>query len=181
MNRSIALHLTLSVLLMSAIHASLRIADASDARRHRRAFDAQIPPDSSLGGVDGAGNIVSPAWGAGGELTGSYLLVFAIHSRQAGQDIAYWNRVIELVSRAPAAPAIEYWGICDMGNACDAPRPAARFRILGYLEPYQMRIAASAEAIREALLYRDDLRLQSRVKVLQDPAAEAQAILLETR
>jgi hypothetical protein len=51
------------------------------------------------------------------------------------------------------ASDIDWWGICDSGSACDAFQHAARFSIVGFLDPYQMRVIANAEVGARALLY----------------------------
>jgi hypothetical protein len=48
---------------------------------------------------------------------------------------------------------MQYWGICDAGAKCFPSQQEARFVILGYLDPFEMRIVAEAHDREEALLY----------------------------
>lgn len=65
--------------------------------------------------------------------------------------------------------------MCDRGHACDERLPAARFIILGFMDPYQMRIMATASDDAIALLYRGDY-LAGRITLLRDVPATVRSI-----
>ncbi len=72
---------------------------------------------------------------------------------------------------------IEYWGICDSGAECNRYQPEALFTIVGYLEPFEMRIAADAEADGTVLLYGHGSRLEGRIPRVGSPSAQASLVL----
>jgi hypothetical protein len=181
--KSIVTQLSLCLLVLSG----LRLATLVRAEwRHYRASgsrNAAAPSDSSLYGIDADGKLLTPRLGADGHIRGNgHLLVFVIHRDEVATDIQYWNRVTELVSGsgAPARRPLQYWGICDDGSRCNSYQPVAKFSIVGYLDPYQMHVAARADARREALLYGYTGALKARLARTADPSALSNTILRHT-
>lgn len=136
------------------------------AARHQAAL---IPSFGSLHGVGSAGSMLKRDPDQPG-----YLLLFVIRSAYLDADVNYWNQVIR---SAPASRMIRYWGVCDSGLACGGSRDGSTFEILGFLDPYQMRIAAGAHAAGDALLYDARQTIHARVKREADPRATATAII----
>lgn len=134
-----------------------------------------IPSDSSPAGISVKGNFGEPVLSA----ASAYLLFLTVHARSAGEDIKYWNRVIELLNGDSQllGKELEICGVCDSGAACSPYSLCARFRIYGYLDPYQMRALAIADAHREALLYDNRHFTVLRLPWPMDPRDEARRIL----
>lgn len=150
-----------------------------EARHTADALRSELPPDSSLRGLgDRPGGRGEFKFGSGPD-NRSRLLLFVVHSASAPADVRFWDRTVSLVARAPGGDRISFWGICDGGAACSRYRPNAAFTMLGYLDPYEMRMMALAEARREALLYRGPKLPGLSVPVFGTPSSEARAILHE--
>ena len=145
---------------MALNRAELRLIRAARDR------EAPVPGAGSLHGIGAAG----PVAGRDPDRP-AYLLLFVVHSSHLKLDRDYWNEVIRRVT--PGEKAIRYWGVCDAGNVCSMSQEGAEFIVVGFLDPYQMRIVATAEADGAALLYDPEDTLRSRVKRDQDPSATA--------
>lgn len=107
-----------------------------------------------------------------------HLLVFAIHHDRIAGDVQYWNSVIHSLSLNPKIPgaSFQYWGICDAGAACNQQQLGAKFDILGYLDPYEMRIVAEADGKNKALLYGQFNQLEAYIERATDASAEANLV-----
>jgi hypothetical protein len=132
------------------------------------------PKIGSFVGIDTQGDDKKPNLDDNG-----HLLLFVIHHNRIHSDIQSWNHVIILASQArPQVGArIEYWGICDCGAECNPYQREAHFTILGYLEPFEMRVVADADAKDEALLYDHRNVLDARIARAACPTAQANLIL----
>ena len=178
--KSVLTLVTLCLLGLSSIR--LEALDVEELQQYRasKSQNALIPPDSSLIGIDANGDIKKPNAAHDGHLTNKgHLLVFVIHHGAAMQDIEYWNRVIDKVSRSDSGygAAVQYWGICDDGTACNLYQPVANFSIVGYLDPYEMRVVAESDFSHDALLYDDSTKLVGRIERVANPSNEFHAIL----
>jgi len=143
-----------------------------------------MPADGSLVGIDPSGQIKKPDFGRDGQLEGAgYLLIFVIHRDKAIQEIEYWNRVIDSLHllQPTLSGRIQYWGVCDDGPACNVYQSVAKFSMVSYLDPYQMRIVAKGEASREDLLYGPSMSLVARIARAVDPAVESDLIRQNAR
>jgi hypothetical protein len=158
------------VLLMCASITRLLALDIGELqlRRQTRARQEMMPAVGSLDGIDAKG-LPATAVATGG----GYSLLFAVHASRIAEDVTFWNDVMRLAD-VGAAP-IEYIGICDAGSACNEAQPTAMFRILGYLDPFEMRILSRGDAHNEALLYHGS-SLASRAKLVAEPRAMADAV-----
>lgn len=136
-----------------------------------------IPSDSSPIGVTVHGNFYRSARVASAGTV--YLLFMTVHARTIISDVDYWNRVIAYLNEQPSSlrDAPQFWGICDSGSGCAPFGRRARFHLLAYLDPYQMRAVATADRRRQALLY--DLRRGSVASVPRatTPGDEARLII----
>jgi hypothetical protein len=138
----------------------LRIRDAQ-----RR--DASIPTHGSLHGI-GTRGVLAPV-----PLRARYRLLFVTHSATIAKDVEYWNATRQAI--APLESQIEWWGICDAGSSCNAFQGAARFSIVGFLDPFQMRLMALADVDGLALLYKGS-SLRGRVTRAGQASVTAEAI-----
>jgi hypothetical protein len=142
-----------------------------------RAVASRISRDSDLEGIGAGGRSKKPELAPNGDLkAGGYLLLFAVHRKNVEAEVRFWNGVIALEPNGSAHAPIQYWGVCDAGSSCDPYQPVAQFSILGYLDPYQMRILVNADDRHEALLYDRSLWLQARVPTQGDSSAVSETI-----
>ena len=166
--------LCLTTLLASG--ARLALLGAKELQRYRfnRNENALTPKSGSFIGVDAESEEKRPEPDDNG-----HLLVFVIHYKRINSDIDFWNHVIILSNQAHTqlGAHIQYWGICDSGAECNPYQPEAHFAILGYLEPFEMRIVAQADARDEALLYDHRNVLEARVAHAVCPTVVANLIL----
>lgn len=175
---------TVCLLLLSGVRLKTLIVDEWQRDRMSRKQNDLVPADSSLVGIDSSGRIKKPEFGRDGQLAGAgYLLIFVIHRDKATQEIMYWNRVIDSLSELHPAlgERMQWWGICDDGAACNVYQSTAKFSILGYLDPYQMRIVAREDAKHEVLLYGPSMRLVARIGRVAEPVVEADLIRQKAR
>jgi len=166
--------LCLTMLLLSGTRFALLGAKELHRYRSNRNINAYTPKSGSFIGIDAEGEEKKPNLDDSG-----HLLLFVIHHNRISSDIQSWNHVIILASQArPQVGAhIQYWGICDSGADCNPYQPEAHFTILGYLEPFEMRIVAAADGKDEALLYDHRGVLDARIASAVCPTAQANMIL----
>jgi hypothetical protein len=128
----------------------------------------QVPLVGSLAGIDSAGRRidVESADSAGA-------LLFVVRAGHMATDVRYWNTVVRRIG--PAAK-LAYWGICDSGLRCDEGQPDAEFVLVSHLDPYQMRISATAHAQGEVLLYEASGVLKDRLTPHGDPGVFAEMV-----
>jgi len=169
---------------MYAVLLALRVQEQFQRYRVNRDRVDLIPVDGSLVAIAMSGNRVMPRFNRGGDLEGQgYVLLLVIHYRDLRQEIERWNRVVKLTGepRCSLRPPIEFWGICDDGRRCESSEVAAEFPILGYLDPYEMRAVANADARQEALLYDRSAMLKARVPTSTEPQVQSDLILQRMR
>ena len=106
-----------------------------------------------------------------------------IHQKHAQSEIRFWNDVISSASqsRSGFGGRVQYWGICDSGAACTAYQPEAHFIIIGYLEPFGMRIVAQADSKEETLIYDYRRTLKAHIARQDDPTIQAKIISRNTK
>lgn len=171
------------LLLLSGVRSALILS--REVRQYHAALAPAtgIPLDSALDGLDASGVHKTPDFDPDEYLKDrGTLVLFVIHHNNLPAEIRYWNSTISSVASSDSIhPLVQYWGICDAGSDCNAYQSTARFCILGYLVPYQMHIAASADTNREALLYGRSGRLKARLPIASAPSAMSRAILPEVR
>lgn len=160
-------------------------ASTSEYRRYRegRAQRAFAPTDSSLVAIKASGDLrAAGPGGVGGLPRGDSLVTFVIHAARARRDIAYWDQVIrDFDGRHPNREPVEFWGICDDGASCSAYQRTTSFPIFGYLDPYQMRIVALADAGGKALVYGGGKRASAEISLAADPSRESAMIFDASR
>jgi hypothetical protein len=162
---------TLSIVLLVAAvgrlwslnRAELRLVAAA---RNRHSL---VPASGSLYGIGSAGPVAASDLGRP-----AYLLIFVVRSSHIKSDRDYWNEVAHGI--APAAMPLRCWGVCDAGHACDSSLEGAQFVVVGFLDPYQMHIVATAEADGAALLYGPQGALLGLVKRDRDPSVTARFV-----
>jgi hypothetical protein len=171
---SVGVHLT-CLLLLLATASRLFLLNAGELNVLRAMWEqrALVPRVGSLWGVglDGTARTA--------DVANSRCLMFVVRSGQISTDLAYWNDVIGRVSRHQSP--IEYWGICDAGTACNGYQSRARFRIVGFLDAYQMRTVVNADDRGDALLYGTRQVLKAHVQRLTNTSAMAEQILRAAR
>lgn len=176
--------LTVCLLLLSGMRLATPYKEELQQSRASKSENSLIPSDSSLVGIDANGNIRKPELGINSHLRGhGRLLIFVVHRDNTVHDIQYWNRAIDLLKRVypKRSAAMQYWGICDDGNACNSYQSIAEFSILGYLDAYEMRVVAKADSNQEALLFDESMRLTARIPRTDDPSTESSFLLKEVK
>lgn len=149
--------------------------------RHRRWAKNEWRLEPALGAFRGIGEggYIEQA----GPGHGSRLLLFIVHSSRAAADVDYWNRVVAALERTEEASkdgvSYWYWGVCDEGAACNSYQTKANFRVVGFMEPYEMRIAAMLDAAHQVAVYGEDSSLVATIPLLPRPSDEAEAVLRE--
>lgn len=176
----------LAIVLLGLSAVRLVVLDRAEiqARSDNRAERRLMPVDASLIGITEAGALEAPGPAGIGPLDAKgHLLIFAFRERDAARTVEYWYRVRQIVEGLNPAVGehMEYWAVCDAGSACRAYQRDAAFPILGYLDPYQMRIVALAGDQDEALLYNGAHTAAVHVPLGGSPQAEAQRILRMVR
>lgn len=175
--KSVPTGLAICLLLLSGVRSGMLLKKELEQSRAIRAVASRISRDSDLEGIDANGKSKKPELAPNGDLKGGgYLLLFVLHHQDLGREVRFWNDVIALDSSSGPAIPFQYWGVCDAASTCDSYQPVAQFSILGYLDPYQMRILVNADSRREALLYDRSLWLQARVPAQADALAVSETI-----
>jgi hypothetical protein len=164
------------ILVLTLVRLSGLLWNELRAYRDNQARRSVAPPTGSLVGIDAQGHLKKF------ESTRGYLVLFVIRSKHASSDIGFWDEVVHAVGpmRNGSGSSIQFWGICDMGTACNPFQREASFPIFGYLDPFEMRIVAGAHAWNEALLYNHSETLVARIPVTQDPLAVAKGLVQGT-
>jgi hypothetical protein len=178
--KTIVTEVSIYLLLLSAVRLTVLNKTALQQYRTKQSEYHSLPHDGSLYGIDSNGTLRGPdAFVNSTSRSDSHLLIFVIHRKRLAHDIDFWNRVVELTSRdnTKQRGTVEYWGVCDSGLACNEFQPAARFTIIGHLDPYEMHIIAGANSREEALLYNASMRVQARIEIDANPSREAELIL----
>lgn len=176
--KSILAFACVGILLTSAVRLGIMARREWGQYRYSRSQNSLTPMIGSFAGIDVGGTQVRA------ELSGySHLLLFVIHRNRISEDIQIWNEVVALVRQAQSESSahIEYWGICDSGSDCKRYQPEAHFTIVGYLEPFEMRIAADAEAEGKVLLYSHGGMLEGRIPRVASPSGQANLVLRHTK
>ena len=139
--------LGLSVVLLLFVGARLIVLIRGELGRLEggRSLAASVHKTGSLHGVGPGGIVGSGALGL------KYRVLFVVHLSSLDGDLKYWNAVRKAVG--PQTSDIDWWGICDSGSACDAFQGAARFSVVGFMDPYQMRVLSNADVTSRVLLY----------------------------
>lgn len=158
---------TVFLLLVTCARLILLIRDQLRRLEGAGTLVLSIPKTGSLSGI-GAGGILSPA-GPGLR----YRLLFVIHLSNLSKDVEYWNSARKALG--PQASDLDWWGICDSGSSCDGFQHTAQFSIVGFMDPYQMRIIANADVGARALMY-DGSSLRGMIEHTSEPARAAEAI-----
>ncbi len=170
---------TIAMLIASGLRLAWLIREEGAQRQSASVERRLLASDGSLVGIGAGGKLVTPGPSGFGKLPqGDRLVVFVVHRRAAEHDVAYWSGVARAL-RDPASPEqskYRLWGICDSGSGCEGLERAAGFPILGYLDPFQMRGVALADARREALVFRGATRAGVPVAMGDRPGSEARAI-----
>jgi hypothetical protein len=83
-----------------------------------------------------------------------FRLMFVLRKAHLSTDVNYWNDVRETLGAR--GNAIDWWGVCDSGDACNHVESSAKFSIVGYMDPSQMRSLALAFAGENVVLYEWD-------------------------
>jgi len=168
----------LTILVLSGARLGVVGARQVKLYQYSRNENSLIPGTGSFLGIDADGREREPRIDASG-----YLLVFVVHHRSIDSEINFWDDVEALTTQArpEVGRRIEYWGICDDGKGCDARQPTAHFTVLGYLEPFGMRIAAQADTRGEVLLYNRSGSLQGHVPRALSVRNQADLILNNCR
>jgi hypothetical protein len=164
----------LTMLLLSGTRLALVGAKELQRYRYNRNENALTIKIGSFVGIDTEGDEKKPDLDDNG-----HLLLFVLHHNRIHSDIQFWNHVIILAGQArpQVGGHIQYWGVCDSGAECNPHRREADFTILGYLEPFEMRIVSAADARDEALLYDHRNVLDARIARAVCPMAQANLIL----
>ena len=168
------------MLLANCVYLGRTVANEIRAYKARRDSSEYLPRDGSLNGIATDGKIVSAGGGAHAPLQGEgYLLLFVIDAAKGMEDIRHWNNVIQTATAAlhPGGRSIQYWGICNAADACNQYQPFASFRIVAFLDPYQMHIVAKTIQDRGALLYDPVMTLRSHIPSSNDPSLQASLFL----
>lgn len=141
----------LVVLLLLVAIARLALLNRDELRLISSAREraTTVPIDGSFHGV-GAGG--APVASDRDRPVGR--LLFRLRVAHLEQDRRYWNEVMRHMDGQ--GKRVRFWGVCDSGSACDAAQDEALFAVVGFLDPYQMRIVATATADGSALLYKWD-------------------------
>lgn len=163
------LHVACLVLLLVTA-ARLFALDVGELNRLRaiRTSNEMMPRFGSLFGIDPKGKLVQADFARF-----SHVLMFVIHSERAAEEVAYWNGVVAGLGNSSS---IDYWGICNAGAACNELQSSAHFRILGFLDSYQMHIIGNADSRSEALLYDNKQTVTVTLARVASPQEMANAI-----
>jgi len=161
----------LSMVLLIAAVGRLWSLNRAELRRVAvaRTRESLVPGSGSLHGIGVTGPVAASDLGRP-----AYLLVFVVRSSHVKLDRDYWNEVTRRI--APAAMPVRCWGVCDAGHACDSSLEGAQFVVVGFLDPYQMHIVATADAGGAALLYGALGELRGLVKRDRDPSVTARYV-----
>lgn len=176
--------LIVCALLVSGVRYALLIQAQIREYREKQGSDLAVPRDGSLNGVDSAGALLQS--GLSGiesrELPG-YLVLFVLHRQDAANEVQFWNKVADAKPHLESASIrpVRFWGICDDGANCNPFASSAHFRIVGYLDPYQMHAVAKADLRREALLYDRRGALLAELAQAKTPEAETALILQQVK
>jgi hypothetical protein len=157
----------LTVLLLSIVSARLVVLIRGELRRVAGAehYAHSVFNNGDLYGV-GANGIVGRQTPAH-----KYRLLFVVHKSSLSREVEYWN-----AARKAVGPLdVEWWGVCDSGDACDAVQQSAEFSIVGFMPAYQMRIMANADAGSRALLYEGN-SVRGQIEAVLDPVRVAEGI-----
>ena len=152
------LRTTLTIILLVAAAARLASLTRTEVRRldNAKRQAAAVPSSGSHYGVGSEGQLISalPIF--------KYRVLFVLRSSTLSKDIDYWNAVHDVVGSAESR--IDWWGICDAGQSCAKHQDRAKFSIVGFLDPYQMRVMTSAYSDGTALFYQGQA-LKGRVPI----------------
>lgn len=159
--------LTIVLLLVATARLSVLICSELLRLGAVRRQVTSIPANGSLHGIGPSGLLAPAPPGV------KYQLLFVIRSSDIARDIEFWNATRRAVE--PNASRIEWWGVCDGGNSCNAFQGAARFSVVGFLDPFQMWVMASANVDGLALLY-EGKSLRGHVKRDAQATLTAEAI-----
>lgn len=165
-----------SLLVISTVRVGRLARDARSRVQATQSLRRLLPRRGSLHAV-GAAGVVGPRMQNGARITSAVL--FVVHHSAALEDIYYWNTVLARTRQLSGASgdAFEYWGVCDNGSSCDEFSSLAQFRIVGFLDPWEMHFVAYADAA-------DKVALHDRAGVVhyptlypRDPNATANALV----
>lgn len=173
--QSVVVHLScFTLLLMTVARLSTLTAGEQKLLRERQSRTTLVPSVGSLTGIDAGGATVSPV-----PLAGDRLVMFVVRANQLPADLAYWNAVVEQSGQGHGS--IEYWGVCDAGASCSASQPQARFRIISFLDAFQMRSLVNARSRGDVLQYGKGQALGGHLRLAPDAAAMAAQIRKEAK
>lgn len=139
-----------------------------------RERETRVPNTGSFHGVGAGGSTV-----ASDRNRPAGRLLFRLRVAHLEQDRHYWNEVIRHTDGL--ARRVHFWGVCDSGKACDAAQDESLFTVVGFLDPYQMRIVATATEDGSALLYNRNGILLDTLKPDESPAAAANQVIDQLR
>lgn len=158
------------IVLLGAMGRLLALNWAEVERISRlRRMSLAVPPSETLRGISAAGPVIAPT-----SDQSRHLLVFVIRSQDGEADRTLWNGVIEALGHL--GKKVNFWAVCDAGNACDHLQARARFQVVGFLDAYGMHTVANADSKAAALLYGPRGQLLGLVKRTREPLAIAQQV-----
>lgn len=129
-----------------------------------RRLAASLQKRGSPSGVGPAGPVDNT------QSTVAFRLMFVVKRSTLSADVEYWNAVRQAIG--PRRDDIDWWGVCDSGDACNSLYESAQFSIVGYMASYQMRAVALAHDKGHVLLYEGE-SLKQTLRQASTPAEMA--------
>lgn len=131
-----------------------------------------LPHAGSLSGVDVLGRPISADTDKDGHLRDTgHLLLFTLHNGTLESDLKMWRSALEDANTGTLKQrmsSLQVWAVCDEGTLCRTSVPHY-VKLVGYLDPYQMRALVTASETHHALLYGTDQMLKSTIDLSGQP------------